>query len=373
MLTRHDLVHPDGRCFHVYGRRGDWDLRAHPPASAVAAGQLHRRFDRRTGAWVLVAPTRNVRPSSTTTGEDRPACPLCPGGGELDGGFALAVFDNRFPALATDAPAVSGGDGLVATSRGRCQVVVHTARHVERATDLSAVELVGLTTVLRERTDALWRAGYRYVMAFENHGPAVGATLPHQHGQLYALDHLPPVTVVKQAQLGRHRAERGSCLGCTIVADDVDSERVLEVGEHFVVAVPFAPRWPYEVQVTARRHGTGRLGQLDDAAVLELSRLLTGVLDRYRGLWDFDLPYMLAVQEAPTGADGQPEADWHLHVELLPPHRTADRLKVRASVETVLGTVVNDTVPERTAAELRAVPPRERSWSGVAVPTIEAV
>ena len=48
---------------------------------------------------------------------------------------------------------------------------------------------------------------------------------------------------------------------------------------------------------------------------------------------------MLCVQEAPTGADGRPEADWHLHVELLPPHRSAERLKVRASVETALGDV----------------------------------
>jgi UDPglucose--hexose-1-phosphate uridylyltransferase len=127
------------------------------------------------------------------------------------------------------------------------------------------------------------------------------------------------------------------------------------------------------VHVTARDHGIGRLGQLDDAALLELTRLVAGVLDRYERLWGFALPYMLAVQEAPTGADGRPEADWHLHVELLPPHRSAEWLKVRASVETALGTFINDTVPERTAAELRAVLPVERSWAEVTVPTIEAV
>jgi UDPglucose--hexose-1-phosphate uridylyltransferase len=261
----------------------------------------------------------------------------------------------------------------VAPSGGRCQVVVHTARHVERATELAAAELVAVTTVLRERTAALWRAGHTYVMAFENHGAAVAATLPHQHGQLYALDHLPPVTAAKRSQLGRHRGERGTCLGCTIVAEDLDGDRVLEVGEHFVVTVPFAPRWPYEVHVTARHHGIGRLGQLADAAVLELTRLLTGVLDRYDGLWGFDLPYMMSVQEAPPGSDGLPEPDWHLHVELLPPHRTPERLKVRASVETALGTFINDSVPELTAAALRAVPPVERAWTDVTVPTIEVV
>jgi UDPglucose--hexose-1-phosphate uridylyltransferase len=372
MLPRHDLVHPDGRAFHVYGREGDWDLRGHDPASGHAVDGLHRRFDRLTGTWVLVSPARNVRPSSTTSGAERPTCPLCPGGAELDGGFAVAVFDNRFPALSPDAPAV-GDDERLASSGGRCQVVVHTARHGEHAGDLCPGELVAVGAVLRERTAALWRAGHTYVMAFENHGAAVGATLPHQHGQIYALDHLPPAVAAKREQLGRHRGAHGTCLGCTVVSEDLAGERVLDVAEHFVAAVPFAPRWPYEVHVTARRHGIGRLGQLDDAAVLELTRLLADVVDRYAGLWGDDAPYMLCVQEAPAGPDGDPEPDWHLHVELLPPHRNPDRLKVRASVETALGVFINDTVPERTAAELRAVAPVARSWASIAVPTIEAV
>lgn len=71
----------------------------------------------------------------------------------------------------------------------------------------------------------------------------------------------------------------------------------------------------------------------------------------------------MAVQEAP----GDDRGDWHLHVELLPPHRSATRLKVRASVETVLGTFINDTVPEATAAALAAVPGRSGSFT---MPTI---
>ena len=304
------MVHPDGRLFTLYGDIADSTLdalAAQPAGTGFDPGRdPHRRFDRLTGAWVLVAPTRNVRPSSTTTGADRPMCPLCPGGGELPGDFALAVFDNRFPAVVPDARPFRSDDDRMAAAGGRCQVVVHTARHVERAGDLSAAELVAVTAVLRERTAALWQAGHTYVMAFENHGAAVGATLPHQHGQLYALDHLPPVTAAKRDQLGRHRGEHGTCLGCTIVAEDVAGERVLEVGERFVVSVPFAPRWPYEVHVTAGDHGIGRLAQLDDAAVLELTRLLAAVVDRYDARWGDDAPYMLCVQEAPTGADGRP-------------------------------------------------------------------
>ena len=127
--------------------------------------------------------------------------------------------------------------------------MAHTDRHVVRTAELPASQLAAVMAVLREQTTWLWRDGWAYVMAFENHGTEVGATLPHQHGQVYAFDHLPPVIAAKQAALERHRARVGTCLGCTLVAEDLASDRVVEVGEHFVAAVPFAARWPYAVEV----------------------------------------------------------------------------------------------------------------------------
>lgn len=365
-LARHDVVHPDGRHFHLYGDVDPATLDAIAGADADSGfdvAHLHRRFDRLTGTWVLVSPARNVRPSATTSGDAAPECPLCPGGPELPGSFGLAVFDNRFPSLAPQAPTPVDAAELVAASGGRCQVVVYTSTHVTDLADLSLDQLASVVAVWRERTDALWRSGHRYVMAFENHGSEVGATLPHLHGQIYALDHLPPAVVGKLAAHRDHRERHGACLGCTLIADDVASSRVVHENDHFVAAVPFAPRWPYEVQIRARHHGVGRLGDLDDDAAGGLVAAIADVVARYDGLWGFELPYLMAVQEAP----GDDRGDWHLHVELLPPHRSATRLKVRASVETVLGTFINDTVPEATAAALAAVPGRSGSFT---MPTI---
>jgi UDPglucose--hexose-1-phosphate uridylyltransferase len=43
-----------------------------------------------------------------------------------------------------------------------------------------------------ERTAALGAApDVDYVLIFENRGPAVGATITHPHGQIYAFDHVP--------------------------------------------------------------------------------------------------------------------------------------------------------------------------------------
>jgi UDPglucose--hexose-1-phosphate uridylyltransferase len=134
----------------------------------------------------------------------------------------------------------------------------------------------------------------------------------------------------------------------------------------FSIAVPFAPRWPFEVHVRARPHGIRRLGDLSDAQLIDLAGALHDVVAHYDALYGIDLPYMMCFQEAPAGDLG----DWHLHVEFLPPHRDADRLKVRASVETALGVFINDTVPEVSAARLAAVDVEPRHWGQCTVPAI---
>jgi UDPglucose--hexose-1-phosphate uridylyltransferase len=375
-LDRHEVIHPDGRQFLLYGHVDDATLAAiaaQPADSGYDPSLLHRRYDRLTDAWVLVSPARNVRPSTTTTGEGAPPCPLCPGGPELPGPFGLAVFENRYPSMSPHAPepsAHTASPDLVRSSRGRCLVVVYTARHVEHLADLSLQQFADVVAVWRERTAALWAEGHDYVMAFENHGSDVGATLPHLHGQLYAYGHLPPVTATKLASHAQHRRRHDDCLGCRLIAEDVASDRVIHANEHFVAALPFASRWPLEVHVRARQHGVGRLGDLADDAALDLVRALSDVVGRYDRLWQFPLPYMMCVQEAPPGRCGAGSDDWHLHIELLPPHRNPHRLKVRASIETALGSFINDTVPERVAAELRAAHTDDLDWTGVVVPSV---
>ena len=59
---------------------------------------------------------------------------------------------------------------------------------------------------------------------------------------------------------------------------------------------------------------------------------------------------MMVALEAPVGVP-----DWHLAFEFLPIHRSAQLLKIRASVETATGLFINDTLPETSAAGLRSL------------------
>jgi UDPglucose--hexose-1-phosphate uridylyltransferase len=356
-LSCHELQHPDGRMVWVYGREpGPWsDLAsaASPPGEHEA---LHRRLDRSTGQWVAVSPTRNRRPdaaaASPTPSTD--ACPLCPGGAELPATFDAAVFENRFPTFAAAAPLL-GTQPWAAPSTGACEVIVYTDAHDGSLASLPADEVVRVVGIWRHRAGEHWaRLGNEagYVMAFENRGVEVGATLSHPHGQLYAFGFVPPRVALKAAALADHRARDGGCLACSLVDDDLASDRVVAVTPGWVAAVPYAARWPYEVHLRSRRHGVGRLADLGAAEVVELAGLLRDVVGRLDGLFGFELAYLLAVQEAPAGAP-----DWHLHVELAPPQRNPTSLKVRASVETALDVFINDAVPEESAAALRAAGP----------------
>src|SRR4029077_14021967 len=103
---------------------------------------------------------------------------------------------------------------------------------------------------------------HEYVLVFENRGAEAGATLAHPHGQIYALGHVPQLARSRLDAHERHRADHRTCLGCDVVDADADSERVVYENGAFVLSVPFAARWPYEVAVRARRHGLRRLGDL---------------------------------------------------------------------------------------------------------------
>jgi UDPglucose--hexose-1-phosphate uridylyltransferase len=357
-LDRHELRHRDGRRLLIYG-----DLRgslADEPTPAPESSSLHKRFDRLSATWIAVSPARNARPNAPSRAVPEASlgvegetvgssCPLCPGGPEVPFSYEAAVFENRFPSLVADPPAVPV-DSRISPSQGRCEVVLYTERHDGSLASLSPRELARLVAIWRDRAAELWAdARHRYVMLFENRGRLVGATISHPHGQIYAFDHVPPLIAARAETLARHRERTGRCLSCEVVADDLaEPERTIVASELFTVAVPFAARFPFEVHVRARRHGVGRLGDLDHRELSALAAALRAVVLHYDALFGFELPYMMVAQEAPPDSP-----DWHLAFEFLPTHRTEVLTKIRASVETATGLFINDTLPESSARQLQ--------------------
>ena len=368
VVARHDLCRADGRRLYVYGElRGDLRGDAIQPVQLPA---LHQRYDALTDTWVAISPARNQRPNSALDARNASGagCPLCPGGPEVPFSYEAAVFENRWPSFLENPPAVDE-DANHAASRGRCEVVLYTEAHVGSLGTLDAAALARVLAIWRDRSGDLWSdPAHAFVMVFENRGEAVGATISHPHGQIYAFDRLPPFVAARVGVIIRHRERTGTCLTCEVVAADIAApERSITQGAHFMVAVPFAARWPFEVRIRARRHGLRRLTDLEPAEQVELATLLREVVARYDGLFGFELPYMMVVNEGPADVP-----DWHLSVEFLPPHRSAELTKIRASVETAAGLFINDTLPEQSAVRLAAVAvarPPEQTSPSIVVPS----
>ena len=314
-----------------------------------------RRRDPITGDWRTFATHRQDR----TFLPAAEACPLCPGvDSEVPPTAAgdIVVFDNRFPSFtsAPPAPSVPASELYeVEPAIGAAEVVVYSDRHDATLADLGPDFVEALVHVWADRYAELGaRDEVDYVFVFENRGEAVGVTLHHPHGQVYGYPEIPPA-VRRALEHGRlHRAAHGTCVVCDVVAAErAAGVRVVAENPSFVAFVPFAARFPYEVHVTARRHLPSLL-ELGSAERRDLAELLHVVVRAYDGLFGFTLPYVLSIAQRPT--DG---GDWddvaHVHVQLTPLHRTADKLKYLAGSELHAGAFITDAAPEATAAELR--------------------
>jgi UDPglucose--hexose-1-phosphate uridylyltransferase len=324
----------DGRALLLYGRHAPVPERV--AAARAATPTLERRFDELRSEEVIFAPGRQGRVHLP----DLAGCPLCPARPDGHRGeipvrsFELAVFENRSPAFA---PGAIGG---------ACEVVVYTDEHEGSFATLAPERAEDLMWVWRDRYAELGaRADVAYVMPFENRGVEVGVTLHHPHGQIYAFPFLPPVAAAEREADERRRG----CTPCALAAAELtDGRRLVHCSRATVAFVPYAARWPYEVHVVMREHRPSLL-DCSPAELRDLATALQAVTRGYDALFDRPFPYMLCVHQAPTDGRG----GGHLHVELYPPLRSADRFKHLAGCEQGAGVSLNDTLPEHTAAELR--------------------
>lgn len=308
--------------------------------------------------WVITATHRQDR-TFLPPADYCPLCPSVPGRPptEIDrADFEIAVFENRFPSLrlSPEEPSVAGSELTpVRPSFGACEVVVYTPKHDATLADATTPQLERLISVWAHRTLELGaRDGVDYVFVFENKGEAIGVTLNHPHGQIYAYPYVPPLIAREVAAAEQHASETGACLWCRAQEQELaDGRRIVAQNDAWVAGVPFAARWPYEVHLVARRH-IGWLHELDAGARRDLADILGSLLRGYDRLFGFSLPYIMAIHQRPT--DGPGHEDYHLHVELYPPHRTATKLKYLAGSEAGAGAYINDTMPEETASRLRA-------------------
>ena len=304
--------------------------------------------------WVAVAAHRQERPQLP-----KDWCPFDPGSGRVPDQFDVYIYPNDFPAFSLDAAPFSSETGLYTRTgaRGCCDVVIYHPEHDLAPSQLPAAHWRKVVDIwIRRHKELAARPDIQYVYIFENTGVAIGVTMPHPHGQIYAFPFVPPLVQRELDAASDYLRDRGECIYCRILNEELAvGERLVSQNADFVAFVPFFARWPGEMQICARRHFAS-IPELTDAEAGNLAAIIKKLRMKYDHLWGFQLPLMMLLRQSPVKGE-HPYS--HFHVDFYPIQRSATKLKYLAGVESGGGTFLNDTLAEEKAREFRETEPQD--------------
>lgn len=342
------------------------------------------RTDWLTGRTVLVAENRAFRPNefitdskfqSASDGETASAagqtsaatsCPFCPGNEsqtpppeyeQLDDAahWQLRVIPNKFPAVTN--PVVTGGPPVVHSAGeppaatcipalGAHEVIIESARHIDRTSALSARELRGALEAYANRLRH-WQSDDRlaYGLVFKNQGPRAGASIAHLHSQLLALPAIPPAVGAELSRAKDAYDQNATCPYCCLLEQEQRAgDRIVFDGDGFIAFCPFASLQPHEVWLLPTQHEPSFERAMSDDTLRRLAGVLHPLIARLESMVP-DAAYNLLLRTAPWKIDCD---NWfHWRIELLP------RVNAIAGLEVATGMYINPIPPERAARNLR--------------------
>jgi len=328
----------------------------------------HRRYNPLTGEWVLVSPHRAKRPwqgqVEKTAPEDRPAydpdCYLCPGNlrtsGEKNPAYEHTyVFTNDFAAILPETPVASGELSLLQyeSIRGTCRVICFSPRHNLSLPEMTLPDICRVVDTWAEQTAQLGLTN-RWVQVFENKGAVMGSSMPHPHGQIWAMDALPNEPFKED----RNQREYFHQHGRPLLIDYADKEsrigdRTVLENSDWIAVVPYWAIWPFETLLLPKRH-VPRLPDLKQPERETLASILKQLLTKYDNLFETSFPYSMGWHGAPYGDSDEPaSAYWQLHAHFYPPLlRSATVKKFMVGFE-MLAEAQRDLTAEQAAERLR--------------------
>jgi UDPglucose--hexose-1-phosphate uridylyltransferase len=272
---------------------------------------------------------------------------LRPGGGPPDSpGWVVRVVPNMYPALTPEAEDDGrdqhhgGPDGDLFVSRratGAHEVIVNGPQPVLSLADLPVGQVIAAVEMWRARMRV--HAASVCVQLIVNERREAGASLPHTHAQLYALDFVPTAVARERERFGAYATRMmGQDLLADLVAEEVRlRERIVAIDEEAVLMAPYASRLPFQLMLAPRAPRP----RFEDDGPTGAALLHDGLsrLSRHLGS---SPPLNLWVRTAPRGAE---HFCWRMDV--LP------RLTHLAGLELATELNLNIVAPEHAAAVLR--------------------
>jgi UDPglucose--hexose-1-phosphate uridylyltransferase len=260
-------------------------------------------------------------------------------------GWSVRVVPNLYPALDPGAPEPppDARPDLFASlpAHGRHEVIVNAPAPVSSLADLDGEQVALAMEMWRRRMRHHAERGAAHVHLIVNERREAGASLPHTHAQLYALDFVPAQVARERERYGAYAART---MGADLLQDYVQEEvrrreRLVAHDDEAVLLAPWGSRLPYELMLAPRRP---RMRFEDDGPTG--AALLHDALRRLGRLLGATPPLNLWVRTAPRDAE---RFCWR--IDIVP------RLTNLAGLELGAGVNLNVVPPERAARELRDV------------------
>src|SRR5437763_14251383 len=180
-----------------------------------------------------------------------------PNGGAPDTpGWTVRVVPNLYPALSesSEQPAPDANPDLfwAGPARGDHEVIVSAPDPVVSLAQLTAEQVAGAMEVWRERMRAHPDAAYVHLIVNERREG--GASLPHTHAQLYALDFVPAAIARERERFGAYATRTmGANLLAELVREEVRRrERIVAIDGEAVLFAPYGSRVPYPLMLAPR-------------------------------------------------------------------------------------------------------------------------
>jgi len=263
------------------------------------------------------------------------------GGGPNEPGWSVRVVPNLYPAVTPDAgtpPPEAIPDLFTAQpAAGHHEVIVNAPDVVGSLSDLRPEQVAVAMDAWRERMRVHAGAACRHLIV--NEGRDAGASLPHTHAQLYALNLVPAAIARERERFGAYatRTMGGNLLGDLVQEEVRRRERLVAVDEDAVLLAPWASRVPFQLMLAPRRP----VARFEDDGPTGAA-LLHDALRRLRAHFGAPPPLNLWIRTAPRGAD-----TFCWRIDVMP------RLAAFAGLE--LGADVNLCIvaPEQAAGVLR--------------------
>lgn len=288
--------------------------------------------------YVLIAPRRSKRPEQIkeTAVVITPSSPFTPDHLKKSriidslgtGKGQIVAIKNLYPAVTMKNKKAYGFQ----------EVIIDICDPTIRLTDLSDEHIIRLLHMYGRRVRALSRLSkIEYVICFKNEGASAGASIQHEHSQIFASSFVPPVAVDEQMKLKEYHHIHHSDFYSDLIKKEIKSRRRVFEDKYIVAFTPYASLFQYEVWIFTKRQ-IDSIADLNKQEYASLARVLKKILLKLKKL---GLAYNYLTRQIVS--------DSHQHFCL----KIQPRGNVWAGIELDAGLIINPVPPETAAAYYR--------------------